>query len=236
MASNLTTFFPATGGSSDITDPRLLPRFQVGAFLLFMKTRWANSSGDEDNFFWAPFSAATMSEEFSMVVMSTSTYNTYETVLDITSSTNGGYLHHVIGTQLQANDDETYKITVDGVATEIVRDPPVGMSYGRGVIGWLATQGSASATAAAGNGGGNGSMGEQSYYSAVTSNYSVAVAQVNITNGFRFNNNAYYTVPNQPLAYPSLKFKETLKIEIKRSGSVYASANSSNAGARYSLI
>ena len=233
--SNLTDFFPSTGGSSDITDPKLLPRVETQ--FLYMKTRWANASVSTNAIFWQPFSAATMSEQFSMLQLST-TYNTYETILDVSSSTNGGYFHHVIGSYIDPGQTqtETYKITVDGVATEIVRAPPSGTPASRAVIGWLASGAAASSVAATGWGVGGGSMGEQSYYQSVTANYSVAAGSTNITNGFISNINAYYTVPNVPLAYPSLRFKETLKVEIKRSGRYTSSSLSNNTGVRYTMI
>ena len=233
--SNLTDFFPSTGGSSDITDPKLLPRVETQ--FLYMQTRWANASDSLAALFWQPFSAATMSEQFSMLQLST-TYNTYETILDVSSSTNGGYFHHVIGSYINGGQTqtETYKITVDGVATEIVRAPPSGTPASRAVIGWLASGAAATSVAATGWGVGGGSMGEQSYHQSVTANYSVAVGSTNITNGFISNINARYTVPNVPLAYPSLKFKETLKVEIKRSGQYTSSALYNSTGVRYTMI
>ena len=238
MSSNLTTFFPgASGGSSDITDPKLLPRIQLGPFALNMKTRYATSEYDIQTRFWNPFYAATMSEQFSVLELF-ATYNTYETILDVSSSTNGGYFHHVIGSYIDGAQaqTETYKITVDGVATEIVRAPPSGTSYGRGVVGWLASGYAASSVAATGWGVGGGSMGEQSYNQSVTGDFSVAAGSTNITNGFIFNTNAYYTVPNVPLAYPALKFKETLKVEIKRSGQYTTSSLYNHTGVRYTMI
>ena len=236
MSSNLTTFFPgASGGSSDITDPKLLPRVEMQT--LYMKTRWATSETSTATRFWNPFYAATMSEQFSVLELFT-TYNTYETILDVSSSTNGGYLHHVIGSIINgaAAQTETYKITVDGVATEIVRAPPSGTPASRAVIGWLAPGGVNSNVAATGWGVGGGSMGGQSYNQSVTGNYSTTTANTNITNGFIFNVNATYTVPNIPLAYPSLKFKETLKVEIKRSGQYTSSSLYNHTGVRYTMI
>ena len=240
--SNLTTFFPgASGGSSDITDPKLLPRLQVPVSGLIMKNYFGSiSTSITTNLsyqFWAPFFAANMSESFSALELS-ATFNTYETILDVSSSTNGGYFHHVIGSYIDPGQTqtETYKITVDGVATEIVRAPPSGTPASRAVIGWLASGAAASSVAATGWGVGGGSMGEQSYYQSVTANYSVAAGSTNITNGFISNINAYYTVPNVPLAYPSLRFKETLKVEIKRSGRYTSSSLSNNTGVRYTMI
>tara|TARA_R110002124_G_scaffold112731_1_gene266954 strand:- start:241 stop:948 length:708 start_codon:yes stop_codon:yes gene_type:complete len=234
--SNLTDFFPSTGGSSNITDPKLLPRIAVGPV---SDTRWMKISTtalvtDGYTTFWNAFTAASLSESMSLITLSTTTFNTYETVLDISSSTNGGYLNYVLGSYIQAGQTETYKITVDGVATEIVRAPPTGASYQSSILGWVSPgKGSVSQTQA----GGPGAMGEQSAYTSTYALESTAVLNNNVSNGFFYSKNNVYTLPNTPWAYPSLKFKETLKIEIKRSG-IYSSANDvyNYAAVRHTMI
>ena len=234
--SNLTDFFPLTGGSSDITDPKLLPRLQVQNGGLVMKNYFGSSTTSiQANLsyqFWAPFFAANMSESFSALELST-TFNTYETILDVSSSTNGGYLNHVIGSSLGDNMTETYKITVDGVATEIVSTTPT--SGLRGVLGWVAPGGNPLVNAA-GNPGGSGSMGEQGYYMSIIGQQSSTPANGSITDGFIYSSNSYYTLPNAPWVYPALKFKETLKVEIKRSGRQTSSVAYNYAGVRHTMI
>jgi hypothetical protein len=234
--SNLTDFFPSTGGSSDITDPKLLPRLQVPVSGLIMKNYFASTSTSiQANLgyqFWAPFFAASMSESFSGLELST-TYNTYETILDVSSSTNGGYLNHVVGSSLAASQTETYKITVDGVATEIVRTTPA--SGLRGILGWVAPGGNPPISVA-GQPGGPGSMGEQAYYMSVVGNQSAVAGSTDVTNGFIYSANSYYTMPNAPWAYPALKFKETLKVEIKRSGRQTSTVVYNYAGVRHTMI
>jgi len=236
MSSNLTDFFPSTGGSSDITDPKLLPRLQVYSNGLVMKNYFSSTSTSiQSNLsyqFWAPFFATSMNESFSGLELS-DTFNTYETILDISSSTNGGYLHHVIGSSIGAAGTETYKITVDGVATELVRTAtPSGT---RGILGWVAPGGNP-LVSAAGNPGGSGSMGEQGYYMSIIGQQSTATTYSSINNGFIFSSNSYYTLPNAPWAYPALKFKETLKVEIKRSNRQASSAVYNYAGVRHTMI
>ena len=234
--SNLTDFFPSTGGSSDITDPKLLPRLQVLSGGLKMKNYFASSSSSIDaNLsyqFWAPFFATPMNESFSGLELST-TFNTYETILDVSSSTNGGYLHHVIGSSIAVNNTETYKITVDGVATELVRTATAGGT--RGILGWVAPGGNPLVSAAA-NPGGSGSMGEQGYYMSIIGQQSVTSANSSINNGFIFSSNSHYILPNAPWAYPALKFKETLKVEIKRSNRQTSIVSYNYAGVRHTMI
>ena len=234
--SVLTDFFPSTGGSSDITDPKLLPRLQVVALGLKMKNYFqAISSSDQASLsyqFWAPFFATSLNESFSGLELST-TFNTYETILDVSSSTNGGYLNHVIGSSIAVNITETYKITVDGVATELVRTATAGGT--RGILGWVAPGGNPLVSAAA-NPGGSGSMGEQGYYMSIIGQQSDTPANNSINNGFIFSSNSYYTLPNAPWAYPALKFKETLKVEIKRSNRQTSIVAYNYAGVRHTMI
>jgi hypothetical protein len=234
--SVLTDFFPSTGGSSDITDPKLLPRLQVISAGLKMKNYFASTSDSNDASlgyqFWAPFFATSMNESFSGLELST-TFNTYETILDVSSSTNGGYLHYVIGSSINIAATETYKITVDGVATEIVRTAT--SNDARGILGWVAPGGDP-LTSVASQPGGSGSMAEQGYYMSIIGQQSTTPANSSINNGFIFSSNSYYTLPNAPWAYPALKFKETLKVEIKRSNRATSTVAYNYAGVRHTMI
>ena len=233
MASNLTTFFPATGGSSDITDPKLLPRIANGPIssTRWIKTETGQLRSDGETAFWTLFADTALAESYSMITLS-ATFDTYETVLDISSSTNGGYLNYILGTYINAGNTETYKITVDGVATEIVRSVPTGSNYQAGILGWVSPgQPSTSQTQA----GGPGAMGEQSAFTA-SSMYGGGILYNNVSNGFTYFQTTCFTVPNTPWAYPNLKFKETLKVEIKRSNRYTSSAVYNYAGVRLTMI
>ena len=232
MASNLTTFFPATGGSSDITDPKLLPRIANGPVgTRFIKTGNTTKATDASADFWPVFAQAELSESFSRIELS-ATYNTYETVVDVSSSTNGGYLNYILGSYMPAGHTETYKITVDGVATEIVRSVPTGSNYQASILGWVSPgQPSVSQTQA----GGPGAMGEQSAFTA-SSMYAGGILYNNVSNGFTYFQTTCFTVPNTPWAYPNLKFKETLKVEIKRSDRYTSAAEYNYAGVRLTMI
>ena len=54
--------------------------------------------------------------------------------------------------------------------------------------------------------------------------------------GFIFSSNSKFSLPTAPWAYPALKFKETLKVEIKRSGRYTSSAVYNYAGVRHTMI
>ena len=232
MASNLQQFFPATGGSSDITDPKLLPRIANGPVgTRFIKTGNTTKATDASADFWPVFAQAELSESFSRIELS-ATYNTYETVVDVSSSTNGGYLNYILGSYMPAGHTETYKITVDGVATEIVRSVPTGSNYQASILGWVSPgQPSVNQTQA----GGPGAMGEQSAFTA-SSMYAGGILYNNVSNGFTYFQTTCFTVPNTPWAYPNLKFKETLKVEIKRSDRYAAAAAYNYAGVRLTMI
>ena len=233
MASNLTTFFPATGGSSDITDPKLLPRIANGPIssTRWIKTETGQLRSDGETAFWTLFADTALAESYSMITLS-ATFDTYETVLDISSSTNGGYLNYILGSYMPAGHTETYKITVDGVATEIVRSVPTGSNYQASILGWVSPgQPSVNQTQA----GGPGAMGEQSAFTA-SSMYAGGILYNNVSNGFTYFQTTCFTVPNTPWAYPNLKFKETLKVEIKRSDRYAAAAAYNYAGVRLTMI
>jgi len=238
--SNLTDFFPSTGGSSDITDPKLLPRIATGPSSIWMRIYLNQSRNDSDlSYFWPSYASPVLSEQFSKLQLS-ATFNTYETLLDISSSTNGGYLHNILGSFISAGQTQTFKITVDGVATELIQDNPSGAQAARGCLGWLSP-----GAAARGTGGAalitpdnrGGSMGENNYWSVITDQFQPTnVYYGNISNGFIFGNSTEYTIPVSPWAYPSLKFEETLKVEIKRSGRYTSNAAYENTGVRHSLL
>ena len=233
MASNLTTFFPATGGSSDITDPKLLPRIANGPVgTRFIKTGNTTKATDASADFWPVFAQAELSESFSRIELS-ATYNTYETVVDVSSSTNGGYLNYILGSYMPAGHTETYKITVDGVATEIVRSVPTGSNYQASILGWVAPGKAPTSSTASWS---TGAMGEQSAQTASYIDYVSGPSYNNISNGFLYVQTTAFTLPNLPWAYPNLKFKETLKVEIKRSGRYDSGTNYNNAAVRHTII
>lgn len=238
--SNLTDFFPSTGGSSDITDPKLLPRIATYFSSIWLRMYLNQSRNDADvTYFWGSYDSPVLSEQFSTLQLS-ATFNTYETVLDISSSTNGGYLHNILGSFINPGQTQTFKITVDGVATEITQDNPSTGQAVRGCLGWLSP-----GAAVRGSGGTalitpdnrGGSMGENNYWSVITDQFAPTNATyANISNGFIFGRSTQYTIPVSPWAYPSLKFEETLKVEIKRSGRYTTSAAYEKTGVRHSLL
>ena len=231
--SNLTDFFPSTGGSSDITDPKLMPRLATGPVsqARYIKATNGGMSTDGTQAFWDAFSGIALSEETSFLTLS-ATFNTYETILDVSSSTNGGHLNYILGSYISGGQTETYKITVDGVATEIVRAPPSDSQYQSSILGWVAPGFGYDGTTTRVS----GSMGEQSEKTSTYNQPTSSTQFTNIVNGFNFVYQNAYTLPNSPWAYPNLRFKETLKVEIKRSGRYTSSAIYNNTAVRHKMI
>ena len=79
-------------------------------------------------------------------------------------------------------------------------------------------------------------MAEQGYYMSIIGQQDSTSANSSINNGFIFSSNSYYTLPNAPWAYPALKFKETLKVEIKRSNRATSTVAYNYAGVRHTMI
>ena len=233
MSSNLTDFFPSTGGSSDITDPKLMPRLATGPIGSSRYLKYTNGgmANDSAATFWDVFSSVALAEEVSYLVLS-NVFNTYETILDVSSSTNGGYLNYILGSYINGGNTETYKITVDGVATEIVRAPPSNSEYQSSILGWVAPGYGVDATTTRVS----GSMGEQSAKTSTYNQPPTSTQYTNTVNGFVYVYANAYTLPNSPWAYPNLRFKETLKVEIKRSGRYTSSAVYNKVGLRYKMI
>lgn len=109
------------GGGSDshiITDPKKLTRSAVARYRI-KNTETTQVNSGTSTF----FSALAVSDHTAVV--STTTSDTYATLLDITSS-NGGYLHWIVSNSVVFGQSSTVKITVDGgTPVEITYQPTV---------------------------------------------------------------------------------------------------------------
>jgi len=122
--SDFTDFFPAAGttpsggGSASSSDPLTLNRIQVRDDLLKLKSG-ANSfyTTDMENF-WS-YLGANPYGQLGAVKQLTGLTSTFQEVVNVTNTGKGGKLVAVIGPRMGTGTVLTFKITIDGTATEI---------------------------------------------------------------------------------------------------------------------
>lgn len=205
--SDLTDFFPATGGGGSVSfDPMTLDRracYTNQITLNYTPTNYWNSSV---NGFWSYWAAT---YDYATVPNNTD----YVTVKDITSAPRGGRLHSIIG-PATTTGTTNFKITVDG--TEYI--VPVSPLQTNGTVSW----GNNSRVLLGGSRYGryvNSStpnmywahgMAYDTYFDGSVTNNGPGGA-VNV----RSNTYSYAAMPADPYAYNGIYFKETLKIEVQ---------------------
>ena len=120
--SDLTDFFPATGGGSLVSyDPLTLNRVAVYANNLKSKYSSSVSYNSTLSQFWygvynAPYASyGTNGAYIDMTLNSTS----FQQIVSVSNVGKGGKLICVIGPTVAQNTTVTFKITIDGTATEI---------------------------------------------------------------------------------------------------------------------
>jgi hypothetical protein len=120
--SDLTDFFPATGGGSLVSyDPLTLNRVAVNA--ANFKSKYASSASIASNngtfwngIYYAPYvSYGVNGAWIDMTLNSTS----FQQIVSVSNVGKGGKLICVIGPTVAQNTTVTFKITIDGTATEI---------------------------------------------------------------------------------------------------------------------
>lgn len=122
--ANISDFFPTAGGGggAHITNPLELPRYSF--YQLEMK--YANSAATvaaNSSSFWTYWDYTRSSATLTAA-------DTYVTVGEVTSSTNGGFLINVIGNGIPAGSGAvTFRITVDGTAYTIVSGDVPGTAW-----------------------------------------------------------------------------------------------------------
>ena len=118
--SDLTDFFPATGGGSLVSyDPLTLNRVNVSPTLL--KAKSTNGSyNDSTNTvaFWNPITNTTYGQTGAAIDMALGS-TAFQQVVSVSNVGKGGKLVCVIGPGVNVNAVVTFKITIDGTATEI---------------------------------------------------------------------------------------------------------------------
>ena len=125
MSSNLTDFFPAGGGGGGGSlvsyDPLTLNR--VNTLETWMVTKYSQAAyvDSTHNYFWSSMTNNGLSgfgQVGAAIDMATSS-SAFQTIVDITNTGKGGKLICVAGPCVELNVVVTFKITIDGTATEI---------------------------------------------------------------------------------------------------------------------
>jgi len=121
--SDITTFFPAAGGGGGISkDPLTLNRVNVAASLLRSKNSQGGVTnatlGNLNGDFWGSFTS-TLYGSTGAAIQMTSASTAFQQIISVTNTGKGGKLIAVIGPDVTQNTVVTFRITIDGTATEI---------------------------------------------------------------------------------------------------------------------
>ena len=154
------------------------------------------------------------------------TADTYVTVADITSATNGGFLHSFIGVGTIDGESTTMRFTVDGTATEITYSNGSGTTAAHycPIMGGFYPNPQTTTDQAPFNTA-DLSVQQGAYLSADPSNGWYAGS---ISNGIA------YPFISHNMDMSRLRFESSLKIEVKKSA-INATANNNKAGAVITL-
>jgi len=216
--SDLTDFFPATGGGSLVSyDPLTLNnRIIVPSYGLHSVTGAGSSSYETLAAFWSTLNTTlSTSDPMGSYVAMPSDSQSYQTIVDLNYVGVGGGLYNVIGPNCVSGDKTcTFKITIDGTATEIAYDNifqdfrPVLGSFLTGQIG----------TGNQGTPAGASTISTPGYYHYRATN----TTQRGAINGFQTTREGNrLTVPTTYAGFSYIKFADTCKVEIKVTGANY---------------
>lgn len=142
MSSNLTDFFPAGGGGGGGSlvsyDPLTLNRVNVSETYMVSKYVQNAFLPTTHNYFWQSMTnnAASGLGQVGAAIDMTTSSNAFQTIVDITNTGKGGKLICVVGPCVEVNVVVTFKITIDGTATEIEYTNLQGFRM-RGVLGGI---------------------------------------------------------------------------------------------------
>lgn len=209
--ANISDFFPAAGGGGGVfvTNPLELPRYSFTN----LEMKYANSAATVDvssSSFWTYWDYTRSSATLTAA-------DTYVTVGEVTSSTNGGFLINVIGNGVATGTGTvTFRITVDGTAYTITSGDVPGSYPARNwaclgyFLAGVQPQNATSYDA-------RRSEHLNSYWGSTNNNGM-------LDNGFfKGWDYTYGTVPIDDIfSGPKLKFESTIKVEVK--SSVYATS------------
>ena len=221
--SNFTTFFPSAGGGGDTTssDPKGMDRHYIDPeHLIITQAGSATEYDSTEAGFWDRISSSTVtgSDPVSSTVLLPNDSSSYQTVVDISNVGKGGGLYNVIGPILltfgsPATKVLTFKITIDGTATEIVYENLVNDT--RPLLGGFLTGREGFTTSYGSNGG--DTISSNNYY-----NGRGVASDKGASGGFfqmAYSENNL-SVPASFAGFSHVKFEDTCKVEIKVVGPV----------------
>lgn len=124
--SNFSTFFPTSGASAGgnviSKDPLTLNRVNVAASLLRSKNSVnavTNATiGNINGNFWGSFTSTLYGQTGAAIQMASAS-TAFQQIISVTNTGKGGKLIAVIGPDVPQNTVVTFRITIDGTATEI---------------------------------------------------------------------------------------------------------------------
>jgi len=232
--SDLTDFFPAaSGGGAVSNNPMDLPAGASGISRLKIKNINSNTTSSTDTTpdFWLPYQY----QGGVYTGYTTSDIGSYVTITDISSAPNGGRFFNVIGPAVNTNNPTsitTFKITVDGTEYIISDDPQgtyPGGYYGRAWMGNILYSGPPVSSTA------NTQYKDRNSYLTRVQSTAYLIGGQFISPSRTSAVDAL--VPSWPYDGPSIRFNESLKVEVKVVGALYvSSAPYNNAGTVVSVF
>ena len=236
--SNFSTFFPSAGGGGSTTssDPKGMDRHYIDTEHLMITQAGSGTTYDSTEAgFWDRISSSTVtgSDPVSSTDVLPTDSSAYQTVVDISNVGIGGGLYNVIGPSLLTYGTPTtkvltFKITIDGTATEIVYENLLNNT--RPLLGGFLT-GREGFNTSYGSSGGD-TISSNNYY-----NGRGIASDKGATGGFfqaAYSENNL-TVPASFAGFNHVKFEDTCKVEIKVVGEIYGTNFRQNVAATYLL-
>jgi hypothetical protein len=210
--SKFTDYFPTSGGGGgSVTsyDPLTLNRVNAIENLFVSKYTQSAFLSTTHSYFWSSMTNNAVSgfgQVGAAIDMATSS-SAFQTIVDITNTGKGGKLICVVGPCVEVNVVVTFKITIDGTATEIEYTNLKGFRMRGALGGILAGRPDTSSTTS----GLTASPFDGKYYHSRSS-----TGGASNSNGFAsMDVGNYWSLPTVFDGINQIQFKDTCKVEVK---------------------